>query len=393
MLQLTRPYGTLGAASVISSLSSSMTTLRPLALSVLMAAQSFVALPAVALEAEPINGMAAGPNALQANRTFLEEDAYIIGPGDVLELRLFDSPELSGPLEVLNDGSVPLPLIGSVRLTGLTLQQATVWIKTLMGQELLRPDLQLRVVKPRPIRVALVGQVERPGIYSLTVSETVSTEGGPSTSVSGLPTVVDAIQKAGGITQKANLRDVQLQRRLPGETPQFKQARLNLLDLILEGNQSQNPYLFDGDTVRLGKADETPEEAIELASVNLSPQVIGVNVIGEVVTPGRLDLQANTPLVQAVLAAGGAKNWRANRGNVELVRINRNGSATLERFKIDLSQGASNEKNPPLRDGDTVKVNRSGLAKASDAIGAVSQPLSGLVTIWTLLRLVNDGTN
>ena len=388
-----RPYGTLGAASVICSLSPLMTTLRPLALSVLMAAQSLVALPAVALEAEPINAMAAGPNALQANRTFLEEDAYIIGPGDVLNLRLFDSAELSGTLEVLNDGSVSLPLIGSVRLTGLTLQQATVWIKTLMGQELLRPDLQLRVVKPRPIRVALVGQVERPGIYSLTVSETVSTEGGPSTSVSGLPTVVDAIQKAGGITQKANLRDVQLQRRLPGETPQFKQARLNLLDLILEGNQSQNPYLFDGDTVRLGKADETPEDAIELASVNLSPQVIGVNVIGEVVTPGRLNLQANTPLVQAVLAAGGPQNWRANQGDVELVRINRNGSATLERFSIDLSQGASNEKNPPLRDGDTVKVNRSGLAKASDSIGAVSQPLSGLVTIWTLLRLVGNGMN
>ncbi len=393
MVVVARPYGTLSAASVFSSLPSAMTTLRPLALSVLMAAQSLVALPAVALEAEPINAMAAGSNSLQANRTFLEEDAYIIGPGDVLELRLFDSPELSGQLEVLNDGSVPLPLIGSVRLTGLTLQQATVWVKTLMGQQLLRPDLQLRVVRPRPIRVALVGQVERPGIYSLTVSETVSTEGGPSTSVSGLPTVVDAIQKAGGITQKANLRDVRLQRRLPGETPQFKQARLNLLDLILEGNQSQNPYLFDGDTVRLGKADETPEEAIELASVNLSPQVIGVNVIGEVVAPGRLELQANTPLVQAVLAAGGAKNWRANRGNVELVRINRNGSATLERFKIDLSQGASNEKNPPLRDGDTVKVNRSGLAKASDAIGAVSEPVSGLVTIWTLLRLVNDGTN
>ncbi len=382
------PYGTVGAAFLISSHPSPMTTLRPLALSALIAAQSLLALPAVALEAEPINAMAAGP--MQANRTFLEEDAYIIGPGDVLELRLFDSPELSGPLEVLNDGSVPLPLVGSVRLTGLTLQQATVWVKTLMGQELLRPDLQLRVVKPRPIRVALVGQVERPGIYSLTVSETVSTEGGPSTSVSGLPTVVDAIQKAGGITQKANLRDVQLQRRLPGETPQFKQAKLNLLDLILEGNQSQNPYLFDGDTVRLGKADETPREAIELASVNLSPQVIGVNVIGEVVKPGRLELQANTPLVQAVLAAGGPQNWRANRGNVELVRINRNGSATLERFKIDLSQGASNEKNPPLRDGDTVKVNRSSLAKASDAIGAVSQPLSGLVTILTLLRLAND---
>ena len=355
-----------------------------------MAVQPLVAIPAVALAEEPISVIAAQSRVLQSKEAFLEQDAYIIGPGDVLELRLFDSPELSGPLEVLNDGSVSLPLVGSVRLTGLTLQQATAWVRTLMGQELLRPDLQLRVVKPRPIRVALVGQVERPGIYSLTVNETVSTEGGPSTSLSGLPTVVDAILKAGGITQKANLRDVQLQRRLPGETPQFKQARLNLLDLIMEGNQSQNPYLFDGDMVRLGKADETPQEAIELASVNLSPQVIRVNVIGEVVTPGRLELQANTPLVQAVLVAGGPKNWRANRGNVELVRINRNGSATLKRFKIDLSQGASNEKNPPLRDGDTVKVNRSSLAKASDAIGAVSQPVSGLVTILTLLRLANN---
>jgi len=207
--------------------------------------------------------------------------------------------------------------------------------------------------------------------------------------------VVDAIQKAGGITQKANLRDVVLQRRLPGsdQPVRYKQVKLNLLDLILEGNQIQNPFLFDGDTIRLARVDETPEEAIELAAVNLSPQVINVNVIGEVETPGRLQLQANTPLMQAVLAAGGPKAWRANKGNVELVRINRNGSATLERFALDLSQGASNAKNPPLRDGDTVKVNTSALAQASDAINAVSQPVSGLVTIWTLLRLVNDTTN
>ena len=92
----------------------------------------------------------------------------------MLELKLFDAPELSGPLEVLNDGSVPLPLVGSVRLSGLTLQQATLWVQTLMGQDLLRPDLQLRVLKPRPIRVSLVGEVERPGIYSLTVSETAN---------------------------------------------------------------------------------------------------------------------------------------------------------------------------------------------------------------------------
>ena len=65
----------------------------------------------------------------------------------------------------MNDGTIPLPLIGSVRVSGITLQQATFWIKELMGQQLLKPDLQLRVVKPRPIQVALVGEVERPGLY------------------------------------------------------------------------------------------------------------------------------------------------------------------------------------------------------------------------------------
>ena len=77
---------------------------------------------------------------------------------------------------LMNDGSVPLPLVGSVRLSGLTLQQATQWVQQLMSKELLRPHLQLQVVKPRPIRVALVGQVERPGIYSLTTSETGQAE-------------------------------------------------------------------------------------------------------------------------------------------------------------------------------------------------------------------------
>ena len=182
---------------------------------------------------------------------------------------------------------------------------------------------------------------------------------------------------------------MQLQRRLPGTPARFKRARLNLLELLLEGDQQQNPFLFDGDTIKIERAEETPTEALELAAANLSPQRIQVNVIGEVNSPGRLDLMANTPLVQAILAAGGLKDWRANGGNLELVRINRNGSVTLKRFRFDMSQGASNEANPPLRQGDTVRVGRSMLAKGSDSLGSVTEPVSGLVTIWSLFRLIN----
>ena len=319
----------------------------------------------------------------------LQDDTYLLGPGDQLELKIFDAPELTGNLDLLNDGTVSLPLIGSVRLSGLSLSQATQWVTSLYRKQVLRPELQLRLVKSRPIRVALVGEIEHPGLYSLTTSEGSQTQGGPGITISGLPTVVDAIQKAGGITQLANLREVILQRRIPGDSPRYKQTKLDLLALIFNGDQQQNPFLFDGDTIRITKAEEPPKEAIAIASANLSPQQIRVYVIGEVLRPGVLPLPANTPLVQAVLAAGGAQTWRANTGNVELVRINRNGTATRQRFKLNLSQGVSNATNPPLRDGDTLVVNRSGMAMASDAIGAVSTPLTGLVNILALVNLIN----
>ncbi len=197
----------------------------------------------------------------------------------------------------------------------------------------------------------------------------------------GLPTLVAAIQTAGGITQQASLRDVILQRRLPGFEPRYKLQRLNLFSL-----------LFDGDVITVDLAEETPQQPIELAATNLTPATVSINVMGEVRSPGVMQLRANTPLAEAVLMAGGTQEWRANRSDVELVRLNRNGSVTLKRFRLDLAAGASNEKNPPLRNGDIVRVKRSLLAKGSDAITGVTQPLTGLVSVWGLVRLIG-GSN
>ncbi len=119
--------------------------------------------------------------------------------------------------------------------------------------------------------------------------------------------------------------------------------------------QIEHRFQYRRLVLRDHKADQPVEESIEVASANFSPQVINDNVTGE----------------------------------VNLIRNNRNGSATRQRFRLDLSQGASNEKNPPLRDGDTIVVHHSGLAKGSDAIGAVSEPVSGLVNLWALLDLIN----
>ena len=330
----------------------------------------------------------AGPSSTGFETT-LQDDAYILGSGDGLSLRFLAVEDLSGPLEILNDGTASLPLLGSVMLSGLTLSQASLWLETLYKNQLQRPDLLLSVVRPRPLRIAVVGEVERPGLYTLTTSEASTTQA--SVSISGPPTLVDAIQKAGGITSMANLQRVVVQRRLPGADSRFKRTRVDLLALVRDGDQLQNPLLFDGDTIKLERvAQEDASNSAKLAVTTLAPTQITVNVIGEVKSPGRLQVPASTPLMQAILAAGGVETWRAKTSQLELVRINRNGSAMRRQYRLDYNQGVSTASNPPLVDGDTVIVNRSRYAISADAIGAVSQPLSGLVNVLTLFRLLDS---
>ena len=338
----------------------------------------------------PAGALAVEPSWTEVpQRPAVEEDAYILGAGDGLNLRFLAVSELSGPLDILNDGTASLPLIGNVVLAGLTLSQASLWLETLYRQQLQRPTLQLSVVRPRPLRVALVGEVERPGLYTLTTAEASNTQVGVA--ISGPPTLVDAIQKAGGITTTANLRNVSLQRRMPGTNPRFKRARVDLLALVREGDQSQNPLLFDGDTIKVQRVQaESVETALEVAATTLAPTAIKINVVGEVKAPGTLSLPANTSLMKAVLAAGGVQTWRANKSNLELVRINRNGSAMTRRFQLDFNEDVSADKNPPLVDGDTVIVNRSRYAVSADAIDAVSNPITGLVNVLTLFRLLDS---
>ncbi|MCT0218262.1 SLBB domain-containing protein [Synechococcus sp. CS-1329] len=358
------------------------------ALPLLLLSLSSPLAPLVAAELRP-GDLAQAEMAPGGSDGMLQDDAYILGAGDGLSLKFLAVDDLSGSLDILNDGTASLPLLGSVRLSGLTLSQASLWLESLYRKQLQRPDLQLSVVRPRPLRIAVVGEVERPGIYTLTTSETSTAEA--PVVISGPPTLVDAIQKAGGITSMANLRRVVVQRRLPGADSRFKRARVDLLALVRDGDQLQNPLLFDGDTIKLERVSEQlVSNSAEMAATTLAPKAITVNVVGEVKAPGRLQVPASTPLMQAILAAGGVETWRAKTSRLELVRINRNGSAMRRTYPLDFNQGVSITKNPPLVDGDTVIVNRSRYAISADAIGAVSTPLSGLVNVLTLFRLLDN---
>jgi polysaccharide export outer membrane protein len=233
--------------------------------------------------------------------------------------------------------------------------------------------------------VTVLGEVQTPGLYQLSPRGEGSTVVGAAGGSPGFPTVITAIQKAGGITLNADVRQITLRRLLPGTSGAQKQVDLNLAELLQVGNQLQNPLLFDGDTIIVSKAlKELPQELMELSATNLTPQTINVNVIGEVKSPGRIALPANSPLSTAILTAGGPNNWRANKGHIELLRIQRNGSATRETYALDYNKGVLAGVNPPLKNNDTLVVHRSLYGKSIDVINQVVVPLSSIANFWNI---------
>lgn len=320
----------------------------------------------------------------------LNKNFYLLGPGDILNLKLFGAPEFSGEYKILNDGTVTFPLIGNIKINNLSINNASNLIKKLYSDELLNPDLFLTIVFTRPIRVSVVGEVQRPGLYSLTTDEFTQTVGGSQIKNSGLPRVVDAIQKSGGITQDANLTEVFLRRRIEGDKALYKETKINLAELIFEGRHNQNPFLFDGDVIEIGKAKVIDNNLFNIAESNLSPKIIDISIIGEVENPGKYQVMANTPLNAAILQAGGPKLWKANRGDIQLFRINRDGTLIRKKLRINLNKGISSKYNPPLKNGDVISVNKSALSKVSTGLNVVAEPMRDLVTGLTLFRLFND---
>ena len=136
-----------------------------------------------------------------------------------------------------------------------------------------------------------------------------------------------------------------------------------------------------------------PGRLLDIAAANLAPQTITVKLVGELKTPGRIELPAGTPLIQAVLAAGGPSPMRASTSNVELVRVNRNGTAVVRRFNLDYRLGVSGPFNPPLRNGDTVMVNRNGFAVASDVLNALTLPLQAATNVVNVLAIIEHYNN
>jgi len=112
-------------------------------------------------------------------------DTYILGPGDAVQVELLDVPEYSGVFSIGPDGTLYLPRLRALYVEGLTVEELRYFLNQQFKPYVRKPDVYVRPVSFRPIRVYVGGEVRRPGYYYLTGQQAINDTAvsGPTTSV------------------------------------------------------------------------------------------------------------------------------------------------------------------------------------------------------------------
>ena len=157
------------------------------------------------------------------------DEYYVMGPGDGLNIQLWNEPTLSGPVKVRPDGFVTLPLVNEVQVTGLTTAELRKQLESKFKEYVRDPVVTIRVEGIASSEIFLVGQVTRPGAYPLT----------------GNDTVLQVITRAGGLTIFAQRRDIKTVRRTGDKVTEY----VSDYDAIVAGDLKQDIILRPGDRV------------------------------------------------------------------------------------------------------------------------------------------------
>ena len=321
----------------------------------------------------------AEPSALATGSTNTGRDSnrYRLGPGDGLTMSVFKMTGYEASVKVLSDGTINLPRIGTIEVWGLTLEEARLRITAAYEVFLRRPIVYIDLVNSRPVKVTVTGEVERPGVFSL-----------PTQSETGWPTLVDVVQKAGGVAATGDLSRIEVIRPAARRGGSMRRYQFDYLTVLREGGHAPNPLIYDGDSIRLYKNEEVDNaDLITTAASNFAPDTIRVIVIGEVAKQGIQQVPSNAPLSQAIFASGGITR-RGSISTVELVRMDGEGEPTVKVMSFDPSAVLSSPTNPPLRQGDVIVVNRSALAKVTDGLTDAFSPLTPIVNAASIFRIL-----
>lgn len=159
---------------------------------------------------------------------------YRIEPGDVLEVVILGQEELSRDLLVMHNGNITFPLIGDIKVAGLTTNEVADTIASLLKRYFVQPLVSVILKGPSISTVAIYGEVIRPG--------TVQYQRGLRIS--------DYVALAGGPNERANLKKVKVVRNTESGV---KVYNINLDNILKKGIEKENFELKAGDWVYIGR--------------------------------------------------------------------------------------------------------------------------------------------
>lgn len=248
---------------------------------------------------------------------------YRIGPRDMVAIRVFEEPELNVDVRVNEDGSIRLPLVGSVPAEGLTENELAARLKTILESDLLqRASVSVEVTEFRSRPISVLGAVRQPG----------------SLNFSGRLTLLEAITAAGGLAENHGESIFVLRRATNGLTDQVS---IPIKDLLVRADPDVNIPIFANDLINVPAAVE-----------------VTVYCLGEVATPGALSFQSteHITLLAAIARAGGLTDRASKK---ILIRRQRTGGEPQEIWVSYKHIIAGRTPDPELHQGDVVIVKES----------------------------------
>ncbi len=236
---------------------------------------------------------------------------YLLGPGDTIEVGVYGKINESYSLEISRDGSIDFPHLGPVNLAGMTFSDAKQLLQQRIKHEMIGVEAGISLGELRSIQVFMLGEAYKPGTYT----------------VSALSTITNALFLSGGLSDIASLRNLQLKRS--GKLI----STLDLYDLLLSGDTSQDAQLQSGDAIYIPTVKET-------ASVD-----------GAVRRPAIYELKGKLTAQQLVDLAGGLEPNAFNQS----ARISRVGKGGFMQV-LDLDLTTMKGKNTPIKSGDRLTI-------------------------------------
>ncbi len=221
---------------------------------------------------------------------------YIVDYGDSINIDTFGSKADSFTAEVQRDGTIFINDIGSVVVAGLNFEQVTDLITKKYETTFIGVDIVITLAAIRDINVLVTGNVDFPGIYTL----------------SGNANILQALNIVGGINENGTLRKIALKRKNQPD------KIVDLYKAILFGSIDDIPVLMSGDSIHVGPV------------TNLVRAGYGFN------NTAVYELKENESLSDLIKFAGGLKN-EAKSDSLKLVRFENNKFITTEIYSNDFS--------------------------------------------------------